>query len=68
VETLTQQITMLHENRGLLDGLRAASLKFAPEVTWTAAGAILLDVYRETLQDTPPKVRRGHSAARSKLA
>jgi glycosyltransferase involved in cell wall biosynthesis len=49
VDTLAQHITMLHENRALLEGLRSASLKAAREVTWTAAGRILLDAYRETI-------------------
>jgi glycosyltransferase involved in cell wall biosynthesis len=49
VETLTRHITMLHEDRALLTRLRAASLKAAPEITWTAAGARLLDVYQEII-------------------
>ena len=49
IDALTQHITMLHEDRGLLQGLRAESLRAAPEITWTAAGRILLDVYRETI-------------------
>jgi glycosyltransferase involved in cell wall biosynthesis len=49
VEALTQHITMLHEDRALLERLRVASLKLAPEITWTAAGRILLQVYRETI-------------------
>jgi glycosyltransferase involved in cell wall biosynthesis len=49
VESLTQQITMLNEDRALLEKLRAASLKTVPETTWTAAGVRLLDVYRETI-------------------
>ena len=49
VEALTQHITMLHENRDLLERLRTAGLKAAPSVTWTAAGRMLLDVYRETI-------------------
>ena len=49
VDALTEHITMLHEDRGLLDRLRAAGLKAAPGVTWTAAGGILLNVYRETI-------------------
>jgi glycosyltransferase involved in cell wall biosynthesis len=49
VEALTQHITMLHEDRGLLAKLRAAGLEAAPGVTWTAAGRILLEVYRETI-------------------
>jgi glycosyltransferase involved in cell wall biosynthesis len=49
VETLTQQITMLHEDRGLMRRLRTASLRTVSEITWTAAGVKLLQVYRELL-------------------
>jgi glycosyltransferase involved in cell wall biosynthesis len=49
VETLIQQITMLHEDRGLLMKLRAACLEAAPGVTWTAAGRMLLEAYRNTI-------------------
>jgi glycosyltransferase involved in cell wall biosynthesis len=49
VEALTQHITMLHEDRALLERLRAGSLRTAPEVTWTSAGRILLEAYRETI-------------------
>jgi hypothetical protein len=49
VEALTQHITMLHEDRALLERLRAGALKAAPGVTWTAAGRVLLGAYRETL-------------------
>ena len=49
VEALTEHITMLHEDRALLQRLRTAGLEEAPRVTWTAAGQILLDVYRETI-------------------
>ena len=49
VATLAQQITMLHEDRSLLERLRIASLEFAPQVTWTAAGARLLEAYREVI-------------------
>lgn len=49
VEALCQHITMLHEDRSLLERLRDASLKFAPEVTWASAGRALLQVYRETI-------------------
>lgn len=50
VETLTRQITALHEDRGLLERLRSASLSSCPELTWTAAGVRLLDVYRQTIE------------------
>jgi glycosyltransferase involved in cell wall biosynthesis len=53
VETLTQHITLLHEDRTLLAKLRAECLKVAPSITWTAAGRILLDAYRETINDYP---------------
>ena len=49
VETLTRHITMLYEDRVLLERLRAASLSTIPEITWTAAGVRLLQVYRETV-------------------
>jgi glycosyltransferase involved in cell wall biosynthesis len=49
IEALTQHITMLHEDRGLLARLRANGLELAPSLTWSAAGRVLLDVYRETI-------------------
>ena len=49
VAALTQHITMLHEDRTLLQRLRDAGLEAAPRVTWTAAGRILLEAYRETI-------------------
>jgi glycosyltransferase involved in cell wall biosynthesis len=49
VAALTQHLTMLHEDRALLQRLRAASLATASELTWGAAGVKLLDVYRETI-------------------
>jgi glycosyltransferase involved in cell wall biosynthesis len=49
VEALTQHITMLHEDRTLLESLRATGLEAAPGVTWTAAGRGLLEAYRETI-------------------
>ncbi len=49
VETLTQHITILYQDSGLLERLRNSGLKLGPRITWTAAGARLLDVYRETI-------------------
>jgi glycosyltransferase involved in cell wall biosynthesis len=49
VEALTRHITMLHQDRGLLARLRANGLELAPSLTWSAAGRMLLDVYRETI-------------------
>ncbi len=50
VESLSHQISMLNEDRALLERLRTASLMACPGLTWTAAGARLLDVYRETIE------------------
>ncbi len=50
VDALTQHITMLHEDRVLLESLRAESLRTGPAITWTAAGSILLDMYRDTIE------------------
>jgi glycosyltransferase involved in cell wall biosynthesis len=49
VEALAKHITMLHDDRMLLEMLRTASLKSCAGITWTAAGVRLLDAYRETL-------------------
>lgn len=49
VETLTQHLSMLHEDRVLLERLRTASLKSAHEITWAAAGVTLADVYRNVI-------------------
>jgi glycosyltransferase involved in cell wall biosynthesis len=49
VAALTQHIAMLHEDRALLERLRAASLSTAHEITWTAAGVKLLSVYHEVI-------------------
>jgi len=57
VEALTRHITMLHEDRKLLERLRDASLRTAPEVTWTAAGRCLLDAYRQVIES-----KTGHLA------
>ena len=65
VETLTQHITMLHEDRDLLsrDSMPRVS-EAAPEITWTAAGAKLLDVYRETIAAHSAGTPRGTGRAR----
>ena len=49
VSALTHHMTLLHEDRTLLQRLRAASLRSVPEITWRAAGVKLLEVYRETI-------------------
>jgi glycosyltransferase involved in cell wall biosynthesis len=49
VDALTEHITLLYRDRPLLEKFRAACLKKAHEITWTAAGIKLLDVYREVI-------------------
>jgi glycosyltransferase involved in cell wall biosynthesis len=49
VETLARHITMVDDDRALLQRLRASGLSIRDEFTWTAAGARLLEVYRETI-------------------
>jgi glycosyltransferase involved in cell wall biosynthesis len=49
VEALAQHLTVLHEDRALLERLRTSGLSKLNELTWTAAGVKLLDVYRETI-------------------
>ncbi len=51
VSALAQHITILHKDRALRERLRAASIASISEITWTAAGARLLDVYRKTIAD-----------------
>jgi glycosyltransferase involved in cell wall biosynthesis len=54
VAALTQHITMLDKDRGLLARLRDSGLRTTPEITWTAAGVRLLDVYRGVLAERRP--------------
>lgn len=56
VETLTNHITLLHNDRALLTRLRAGALKSAPALTWSAAGTKLLAAYREVLAQPARKV------------
>jgi glycosyltransferase involved in cell wall biosynthesis len=49
VRALAQHITMLHQDHALMERLRAASLASISEITWTAAGTRLFEVYRETI-------------------
>lgn len=50
VTALSQHITKLHGDRVFLERMRAASLRTVNEITWTAAGKILFEVYRETIE------------------
>jgi glycosyltransferase involved in cell wall biosynthesis len=50
VESLAQHITLLNEDRALLQRLRSAGLNMRGNFTWDAAGVKLLDAYRETIR------------------
>jgi len=50
VAALTEQITLLHQDRALLETLRQNSLNGLSEITWTAAGVKRLEVYREVIE------------------
>ena len=63
VPALTQHITMLYEDRALLKKLRIAGLAKVPEITWTAAGVKLLEVYREVIAEHARKMLREVSYA-----
>ena len=63
VAALEEHITMLHRDRLLLARLRAGCLESAPAVTWKAAGDVLLDAYRATLEARGGLSRRGQGAA-----
>jgi len=49
VDTLTQHITALYEDRVLLERLRSECIRTASNYTWTAAGRRLLEVYTEAV-------------------
>jgi glycosyltransferase involved in cell wall biosynthesis len=49
VDTLAGHMTLLHEDRALLERLRAGCLATAPEITWDRAGSALLVAYRNAL-------------------
>lgn len=50
VETISRQMTLLHEDRALLGRLRSNSLSSVHEITWNAAGLRLLQVYRDVIE------------------
>jgi len=50
VKTLVEHITLIHEDRTLLERLRTAGLRGVPEMTWNAAGERLLRVYEEVIE------------------
>ncbi len=65
VDALTRHITMLHEDRDLLERLRTVGLSRAPQYTWARAGEALLDAYRSVLSESmsPQPERRNSNIA-----
>jgi glycosyltransferase involved in cell wall biosynthesis len=49
VQGLLRHFTRLHEDRNFLETIRSNVLRDAPNHTWTAAGLVLTDAYREAL-------------------
>jgi len=49
---LSRHISMLHDDRYVLDRLRAGCLATAPSVTWAAAGVRLLATYKEVVANS----------------
>jgi glycosyltransferase involved in cell wall biosynthesis len=49
VQALRQHITTLYEDRALLRQLQMASLRKVPEMTWSAVGVRLLQIYRDVV-------------------
>jgi len=52
VQTLSSQMSLLHQDRSLLARLRSECLRVAPQLTWSAAGVNLLQAYRQVLART----------------
>lgn len=50
IDALAQHLTLLYEDRGFLERLRAASLRGVCEITWRAAGLRMLSVYRDVIE------------------
>ncbi len=58
VQTLSDHFTTLQRDRTLLERLRAASLSTIGEITWTAAGVKLMQVYREVIEEKSGRTAR----------
>lgn len=57
-QALSGHLTLLHQDRALLENLRDGCLTTAATVTWTAAGKRLLDVYQQAIAEYPGSVLR----------
>jgi glycosyltransferase involved in cell wall biosynthesis len=63
VDALEEHLTLVHRDPALLESLRAGCLRTAPDLTWTAAGRRLADVYGEVLERTGRRRPVGVAAA-----
>jgi glycosyltransferase involved in cell wall biosynthesis len=61
VDTLARHITLLNDDRTLLQKLRSAGLRERNNLTWDAAGVKLLEAYRETI-DMYPRMKASVAA------
>jgi glycosyltransferase involved in cell wall biosynthesis len=64
VTTLGDQITMVYEDRVLLERLRRNGLNAIPEITWPASGRKLIDAYREAIAGKSAEEELGLSLSR----
>jgi glycosyltransferase involved in cell wall biosynthesis len=62
VAALERHLTMLHEDRALLERLREDGLRSAPSITWRVAGEVLLSAYAGA-QDMTGRPQPGHVGA-----
>jgi glycosyltransferase involved in cell wall biosynthesis len=62
VAAIREQFTTLHEDRGVLERLRAQTLRDAPDHTWTRAGERLLEVYEEVVAEHAGRDARAYSS------
>jgi glycosyltransferase involved in cell wall biosynthesis len=64
VDELEAHITSLHNDRALLERLRAGALKSAPGATWQQAGSDLVRTYRHAVEAGPTAVESALPADR----
>lgn len=63
VKTMAKQISLLHEDRALLERLRVTGLRRVPEITWSAAGEKLLRIYQQVIDTYPGSSAREFDSA-----
>jgi glycosyltransferase involved in cell wall biosynthesis len=63
VNALATHLTLVHEDRSLLQKLRTAGLQMRSALTWDAAGVRLLEAYRETISLHAKTIHRERTTA-----